>query len=176
LDDPAVLDGLAGLVRKSMVVADSGAKTTRYRMLESLRQYAHERLASSGEEVAVRSRHAERFARVVEGLADDVRGRRQDAAYATLLAELDNIRAAFDWHLAAGDGVMALRLVRILRTFWTEHMPSEGVQRALAAVTVGGNASAAARAGGLPAAAWVGYISGQQGCARPAGGGGAVSP
>jgi predicted ATPase/DNA-binding SARP family transcriptional activator len=168
LDEPAVLDGLARLVRKSMVVADSGAKTTRYRMLESLRQYAHERLASSGEEVAVRSRHAEHFTRLVEDLADDVRGPRQDAAYATLLAELDNIRAAFDWHLAAGDGVMALRLVRILRTFWTEHMPSEGVQRALAAVALGGNASAAARAGGLADAAWIGYISGHQGCARHA--------
>ena len=129
LDEPTVLDGLAGLVRKSMVVAESVAKTTRYRMLESLRRYAHERLASSGEEVAVRTRHAEHFTRLVEGLADDVRGPRQDAAYGTLLTELDNVRAAFDWHLAAGDAVTALRLVRILRTFWTELMPSEGVQR-----------------------------------------------
>jgi predicted ATPase/DNA-binding SARP family transcriptional activator len=168
LDEPTVLDGLARLVRKSMVVAESGAKTTRYRMLESLRQYAHERLASSGEEVVVRSRHAAHFTRLVEGLADDVRGPRQDAAYATVLAELDNIRASFDRHLAAGDAVMALRLVRILRTFWTERMPSEGVQRALAAVALGGDASAAARAGGLADAAWIGYISGHQGCARHA--------
>src|SRR5262249_53287397 len=105
LDDPTVLDGLAGLVRKSMVVAESVETPTRSRMLESLRQYAHERLASSGEEVAVRSRHAEHFTRLVEGLADDVRGPRQDAAYGTLLTELDNIRAAFDWHLAASDAV-----------------------------------------------------------------------
>jgi predicted ATPase/DNA-binding SARP family transcriptional activator len=168
LDEPTVLDGLAGLVRKSMVVAQSEAKTTRYRMLESLRRYAHERLASSGEEVAVRTRHAEHFTRLVESLADDVRGPRQDAAYGTLLAELDNIRAAFDWHLAAGDAVTALRLVRILRTFWTELMPSEGVQRALAAVALGGNASAAARAGGLADAAWIGYVNGREECARHA--------
>ena len=168
LDEPTVLDGLAGLVRKSMVVAESEAKTTRYRMLESLRRYAHERLASSGEEVAVRTRHAEHFTRLVEGLADDVRGPRQDAAYGTLLTELDNVRAAFDWHLAAGDAVTALRLVRILRTFWTELMPSEGVQRALAAVALGGNASAAARAGGLADAAWIGYVSGREECARHA--------
>ena len=168
LDEPTVLDGLAGLVRKSMVVAESEAKSTRYRMLESLRQYARERLASSGEEVAVRSRHAEHFTRLVESLADDVRGPRQDAAYGTLLTELDNIRAAFDWHLAAGDAVTALRLVRILRTFWTELMPSEGVQRALAAVALGGNASAAPRAGGLADAAWIGYVSGREECARHA--------
>jgi len=168
LDDQTVLDGLAGLVRKSMVVAESGAKTTRYQMLESLRRYAHERLASSGEEVAVRARHAEHFTRLVESLADDVRGPRQDAAYGTLLTELDNIRTAFDWHLAAGDAVTALRLVRILRTFWTELMPSEGLQRALAAVALGGNASAAARAGGLADAAWIGYVRGREECARHA--------
>jgi predicted ATPase/DNA-binding SARP family transcriptional activator len=168
LDEPTVLEGLAGLVRKSMVVAESEAKTTRYGMLESLRLYAHERLASSGEEVAVRSRHAEHFTHLVEGLADDVRGSRQDATYATLLTELDNIRAAFDWHLAAGDAVRALRLVRILRTFWTELMPSEGVQRALAAVALGGNASAAARAGGLADAAWIGYVNGREDCVRHA--------
>jgi len=168
LDEPTVLDGLAGLVRKSMVVAEGEAKTTRYRMLESLRRYAHERLASSGEEVAVRSRHAEHFTRLVESVADDVRGPRQDAAYGTLLTELDNIRVAFDWHLSAGDAVTALRLVRILRTFWTELMPSEGVQRALAAVALGGNASAAARAGGLADAAWIGFVSGREEGARHA--------
>ena len=168
LDGPTVLDGLAALVRKSMVVAESEAKTTRYRMLESLRQYAHERLASSGEEVAVRTRHAEHFTRLVQNLADDMRGPRQDAAYATLLTELDNVRAAFDWHLAAGDAVTALRLVRILRTFWTELIPSEGVQRALAAVALGGEASAAARAGGLADAAWIGYVSGREECTRHA--------
>jgi tetratricopeptide (TPR) repeat protein len=168
LDEPTVVDGLAGLVRKSMVVAESVARTTRYRMLESLRQYAHERLASSGEEVAVRNRHAEHFTRLVEDLADDVRGPRQDVAYGTLLTELDNVRAAFDWHLAAGDAVTALRLVRILRTFWTELMPSEGVQRALAAVALGGSASEAARAGGLADAAWIGYVSGREECVRHA--------
>jgi predicted ATPase/DNA-binding SARP family transcriptional activator len=168
LDEPTVLDGLAGLVRKSMVVAESMAKTTRYRMLETLRRYAHERLASSGEEVAVRTRHAEHFTRLVESLADDVRGPHQDAAYGALLTELDNIRAAFDWHLAAGDAVTALRLVRILRTFWTELMPSEGVQRALAAAALGGNASAAAQAGGLADAAWIGYINGREECASHA--------
>jgi tetratricopeptide (TPR) repeat protein len=151
-----------------MVVAESETKTTRYQMLESLRQYAHERLASSAEEVALRTRHAEHFTRLVEDLADDLRGPRQKAAYATLLTELDNIRAAFDWHLAAGNALVALRLVRILRTFWTEHMPSEGVQRALAAVALDDNASAAARAGGLADAAWIGYINGHQGCARHA--------
>jgi predicted ATPase/DNA-binding SARP family transcriptional activator len=165
LDGQTVLDGLAGLVRKSMVVAEGAAQTTRYRMLESLRQYAHERLARSGDEIAVRTRHAEHFTRLVEGLADDVRGPRQDAAYATLLTELDNVRAAFDWHLVAGDAVTPLRLVRILRTFWTELMPSEGVQRALAAVGLGG-ASAAARAGGLADAAWIGYVSGRDECTR----------
>ena len=168
LDERTVLDGLGGLVRKSMVVAEGLAKTTRYRMLVSLRRYARERLAGSNEEVAVRTRHAQYFTRLVESLADDVRGPRQDAAYGTLLTELDNVRAAFDWHLEAGDAVTALRMVRILRTFWTELMPSEGVHRALAAAALAGHASDAARASGLADAAWIGYVSGHEECARHA--------
>jgi predicted ATPase/class 3 adenylate cyclase len=168
LDELTVVNGIASLVRKSMVVAEGTAKTTRYRMLESLRQYAHDRLASSGEEVAVRARHAEHFTRLVEDLADDLRGPRQDAAYTTLLTELDNVRTAFDWHLTVGEAATALRLVRILRTFWTELMPSEGVQRALAAVALGVTAPAAARAGGLADAAWIGYVGGREECVRNA--------
>jgi predicted ATPase/class 3 adenylate cyclase len=166
LDEPTVVDGIASLVRKSMVVAEGMAKTTRYRMLESLRQYAHDRLTSSSEEAAIRSRHADHFTRLVEELADDLRGPRQDAAYAALLTELDNVRAAFDWHLTVGDAATALRLVRLLRTFWTELMPSEGVQRALAAVAIGDTATAAARAGGLADAAWIGYVGGRDECVR----------
>src|SRR5262249_2710663 len=155
LDEPAVLDGLTGLVRKSMAVAESGATTTRYRMLESIRQYAHERLDSSGDEVAVCSRHAEHFTRLVEDLADDVPGPSPGGGYRQPPTQNDNNRAAFRRPPAGGHATTALRLVRILRTFLAQLMPSQGIQRALAAGALGENASEAERAGGLADAAWI---------------------
>ena len=100
-------------------------------------------------------------------LRGDVRGPRQDAAYCTLLTELDNIRAAFDWHLAAGGAVTALRLVRILRTFWTDSCLPRVCARARSSDPWrqrlrGGTA------GGPADAALIGYVTGREDCARHA--------
>ena len=69
IDSDDVLDLLTSLVDKSMVVADTLAEgATRYRLLETLRQYGHERLIESGQENAVCQRHAEYYTELAEQL------------------------------------------------------------------------------------------------------------
>ena len=116
LERLAVLDHLAQLVDKSLVVMDEGGGEARYRLLETIRQYAADRLLDAGETPAVRSRHLDFFCRLAEGAEPRI-----DAADAGFLdaleAELDNLRAAHQWALA-GDAEAALRLAAPLPLFW----------------------------------------------------------
>jgi non-specific serine/threonine protein kinase len=120
----AVLDPLARLVDKSLVVADEQpGGTARYRLLETLRQYAKERLDARGAAAAVRRRHAAYYA----GLAAQTPGYRdrpaaeQGAWYDGLERELDNLRAVLRRAAAAGAPAAAgagLRLALDLVNFW----------------------------------------------------------
>ena len=89
-----ILDQLSLLVDKSLVVADDVRGRTRYRMLETVRQYALNKLDEAGEVYAVRKRHIDYFMALL-----DVLGRRERAGYAQILrrgvTEFDNLRAAF---------------------------------------------------------------------------------
>ncbi len=130
-DDVAEL--LNQLVRKSMVVADeirgAGPTSTRYRFLETLRQYAEEKLVFCAEAEAVRIRHANWHV----GLAEAAQRGMESADYRQwcdrLELELDNLRVALTWSAAqpAGDGQL-LHLAGLLGRFWRdrEHM-HEGI-------------------------------------------------
>ena len=89
----AVLDTVGRLVERSMVVVEPGP-TTRYRMLETLRQYAAERLQASGQAVDVARRHAAYFQSVVEHAEVGLRGHEQRQTLRVLHDEQPNIRAA----------------------------------------------------------------------------------
>lgn len=153
-----ILDLLAGLVRKSMVVVTSTDGVTRYRLLESLRDYGRERLVEAGESDEYGDRCARSFFALVDGLERDISGPGQAAAYATIRSEFDNIRAALEWFIARGRADQALRLVRLLRTYLAEYQPTEGFRWAMDAVAVGDATSPRALAGGLADAAWIGYV------------------
>jgi predicted ATPase/class 3 adenylate cyclase/DNA-binding CsgD family transcriptional regulator len=108
-----VVDLLALLVDKSLVGADEG----RYRMLETVRQYGLEKLGESGEADEVRTRHRDHYLAAVQVLntpAGTGHRRGLDAAD----ADIDNLRAAFDWSLDAGDTECALDLASSLQPFW----------------------------------------------------------
>ena len=90
-DEAAALDLVDLLAGKSLVVAEPAAGGTRYRLLETIRQYAAERLAEAGEAGQARRRHAEAFLRLAE----------QERELPVLLREQDNFRAALDHALAA---------------------------------------------------------------------------
>jgi len=106
-DQAAALDLVDQLASKSLVVAEPAAGGTRYRMLETIRQYAAERLAEAGEAGPARRRHAEAFLRLAE----------EERELPVLLREQDNFRAALGHALDGGDAI-GPRLTRALSGFW----------------------------------------------------------
>jgi predicted ATPase/class 3 adenylate cyclase/DNA-binding CsgD family transcriptional regulator len=111
-----VLDQLTLLVDKSLVVTDEVRGRTQYRLLETVRQYAQEKLSDSGEAVIVRTRHRDYFtakAATLESLAAPDRWRLGAAE-----AAIDNLRAAFAWSRDTGDTEHALALTSMLWPLW----------------------------------------------------------
>jgi predicted ATPase/class 3 adenylate cyclase/DNA-binding CsgD family transcriptional regulator len=120
-----VVDLLTLLVDKSLVVADETEGRTRYRLLETVRQYALEKLGESGEAHAVRTRHRDHFtsmAALLDGPAGSDYGQRVEQTE----TEIDNLRAAFTWSRENGDAELALALTSSLQPLWQPH-PTEGL-------------------------------------------------
>jgi predicted ATPase/class 3 adenylate cyclase len=110
-----VLDALTSLVTKSMIVAETGPDdTTRYQMLETMRQYALEQLDSHGDADEFRRRHAEYYARFATEAGAGIIGRDELQWRPRILAERDNLRAAVYWALDRDDdedSAIALRII-----------------------------------------------------------------
>jgi predicted ATPase/class 3 adenylate cyclase len=132
----ADLDDLQSLVEKSLVRRTDD----RYWMYETIREFALERLDSSGEAPAIRRRHAEHFLMLAEEaephLIRESLGRGSEWQ-TRIEAELDNVRSALDRFEAEGNGERALRMAGAVAWFWEERGPiAEGrrrLERALAA-------------------------------------------
>jgi predicted ATPase/class 3 adenylate cyclase len=101
LDEIDILDLLASLTDKSLVVADTAGEHERYHLLESTRAYALEKLTGAGERERVSRRHGEYF-RAQAQAADDVRTGSTAAWLASVELELDNYRAVLEWALKDG--------------------------------------------------------------------------
>jgi predicted ATPase/class 3 adenylate cyclase len=110
-----VLDLLGRLVDKSLLIAEDRNGATRFRLLETIRQYAQERLEAAGEAEGLRRRHAEHFAAFTAAAGDGMRGREEAAWTQRTLGELDNLRAAVIWAVAVGDADLALRVLAPLQ-------------------------------------------------------------
>jgi predicted ATPase/DNA-binding SARP family transcriptional activator len=113
-----VPDLLMSLVEKSLVVCDTNTDETHYRMLETIREYARERLETSGEAWESRGRHlafyqqlAARVRQHLGGSEDDVWLDRLDRAY-------ENVRAALNWSRESDAPVEGLQMTRDLNSFW----------------------------------------------------------
>ena len=111
VDEADVVDLVAALVDKSMVIAKIDDGTVRYRLLETLRQYGQERLYDAGATEEVRLRHAEWVLAFAEASAEGLWTPDEAAHRTRLKADLDNLRAAHAWALSAGDVELAARLV-----------------------------------------------------------------
>jgi DNA-binding CsgD family transcriptional regulator len=112
-----VLDQLTLLVDKSLLVAENKSGRTRYRLLETVRQYALEKLGESGEAEVVGGRHRDYYTAMAAELdapADSGHARRLEQAE----IEIDNLRGAFAWSLENDDTVPALRLAASLQPLW----------------------------------------------------------
>jgi len=125
----AVMDVLDRLVNKSMVVVTREAPDIRYHMLETIRQYARERLVESSEEVEVRERHLDYFLGLAQSGEIDVVGSEDPAYFKILETELDNLRTALDWSLSGHKNPEdALRLAGTLRFPWYISYQTEGAK------------------------------------------------
>ena len=113
-----VLDVVGRLVERSMVVVEP-ARVTRYRLLETLRQYAAERLTASGDGDRLARRHADHYRTLVSEAEEQLRGHGQRAALTTLREEQPNVRAALGWLSGPrGDLDLALSMAGSLGLFW----------------------------------------------------------
>jgi predicted ATPase/DNA-binding XRE family transcriptional regulator len=113
-----VLDLLAHLVDKSLVILEFPGDTGRYRLLETVRQYGLELLEERGETPIWRQRHASFFLTLAEEAEPKLFGPEQDSWFARLEAEHGNLRAALEWLAAQDEAGQGLRLAGALWRFW----------------------------------------------------------
>jgi tetratricopeptide (TPR) repeat protein len=113
------LDVLASLINKSLVLADESDTGVRYRMLETVREYAREKLQEEGHEESARQQHFAWFLQLAERARQDLYGPAQETVLARWDAELDNMRVALDFARTSAsllDG--HLHLSSTLWPFW----------------------------------------------------------
>ncbi|MFC4591817.1 AfsR/SARP family transcriptional regulator [Sphaerisporangium corydalis] len=130
-----VLGLLPALVDKSLVEVDVSG---RYRMLETIRAYALERLEAAGETTAYRRAHAEHFLALAERAEPRLRAAGQIGWIQRLTAEHDNFNAALRWAIGTGETELAVRLCGTLNWYWWMHYRAEGPIWAEQAVALAG--------------------------------------
>ena len=122
-----VLDLLTSLVDKSLVVVEEDDEHYRYRLLETVRQYARDRLVESGGNEDIRGRHRDYFLATAEEAARNLMGAEQATWLRRLEVEHENLRAGLEWSLIEPGSGTGLRLCGALQRFWmTRGYLSEG--------------------------------------------------
>jgi predicted ATPase len=111
VEPEAVIDLITALVARSLVVADDHESGTRYRLLETIRQYGEERLVELGQSDTLFTRHARFYADLLARLAERSYGPEQLVCAKSAHLERDNIRAALAYAIDTGDAELAVRLI-----------------------------------------------------------------
>jgi len=115
----SALDHLAGLVTKSLVVVDVSGAQPRFRLLDTTRAYAIDKLDSSGERERMARRHAEYYLTLFKRAESEVPARPTAEWIADYAREIDNLRAALDWVFSpGGDGSMGMALTAAAVPLW----------------------------------------------------------
>lgn len=143
-DEYDVLERLTALHDKSLLLVDRDAQAQpRYRMLETVRQYAEERLNEAGESDEARTRHLRYYIALAESAEPELWGRTQARWFATFRHEQENLLAAHAWCAHAMDGgQLALRLVASSWPYWSyTAQPERGYRLAESALGLARGAS-----------------------------------
>jgi predicted ATPase len=111
------LDLLGQLVEKSLIIVEPGEQS-RYRLLETIRQYGEEKLKASGEAAVLRERHRDWYLQLAEQAEPELRGPAQEEWLERLDHEHDDLRAALGWSVETGAATAGLRLGGALAWFW----------------------------------------------------------
>ena len=129
--DHEVLDGLARLVDHSVVWSgEAGTGEPRFAMLETIREYAFERLAGSTDLDELQRRHAEHFRDLAEAAEPQLTRQDRVAWLARLEQEVDNLRASLNWAEATGNVETGIRTAAGIWRFWQQRgRLSEGRDR-----------------------------------------------
>ncbi len=144
------LDLLTRLADKSMLIVGESEEATRYNLLETLREYAREKLDESGESAMFRNRHLDFFLKLVEQAESQLKGPEEMVWFEWLERELDNLRVAFKWALKNRYADLALMLSGKLHWFWVVRGYSREASAWLeSALAESKDASATARAKAL---------------------------
>ena len=119
VDPPGVSRLLARLVSKSLLVEDAqSGEPPSYRLLETIRAYAAEKLEQAGEGAELRTAHAQFYLSLAERAEPELSGPRQEHWLERLEAERADLRAALEWSLSHAQAELALRLAGALVLFW----------------------------------------------------------
>lgn len=121
LPAPLVVDDIANVVAKSLIVADLRDETAQYRLLDTARIYAVDKLRSSGELPEVARRHAEYYRALFEPAEVESESRPQAEWLAVYGRHLDNVRAALDWAFSPeGDRQIGVMLTIVVVPLWVQ--------------------------------------------------------
>ncbi len=119
VEDFEVLDLLSSLVDKSLIMHDERDASSRYRMLETIRDYARQKLGDSGETPLMAERHCEHFFQVAKLVRQGVEGAEQAECLRRMETELDNVRSAMALALSgAVDPVLSVKFAVAMQAFW----------------------------------------------------------
>jgi predicted ATPase len=159
MEETSTLDTLEALVDQGMVTrmghTCGGATKPRFRMLETVREFALERLAAGGDGAATRAAHAEYYLGWVEGIAPDLKeGRHLAPLLDGLEVEHANLRAALEHLIETGDAEASARLAGSLAPFWLFHSHRGEGRRWLARVLALGPGTS------VPPTVWVRAVGG----------------
>jgi predicted ATPase/class 3 adenylate cyclase len=163
-------DGISSLVDKSLLRQEEGpGGEPRFVMLETVHEFAREKLRQSAEAEQIKRVHAEYFLTVAEEAFPELRGPHQLEWLERLEAEHDNMRAALSWALDRKEVESALRLGSALSGFWSvRDYQSEGRRWLGEALAMDGRVSPEVRAMALAGAGWLAMDQGDLGRAKEA--------
>jgi predicted ATPase/class 3 adenylate cyclase len=167
IDQANVLDLLTALVEKSLVAIETSCG--RYRLLETVREYAQDRLNDSGGGDATRAQHLAFYLALAEGARPGLKGSEQATWLARLDAERENLLAAHAWcDRAESGGELGLRLVYGAQPYWLRRGVLESGHRAIAEALARPSAQIRnlLRCKALFAAGWLDYYMGRYASAR----------
>jgi non-specific serine/threonine protein kinase len=150
-----VLDLLTRFVDKSLVLVEERNGEARYRMLDTIQQYAREKALQSGDAARVRERHLGFFMKVAEEAESHLRSAAQLKWLNRLEAEAPNLRAALGWSQASGETEPGLRLAGALFWFWLLRGYTKEGRKWLEGMLSGGSRRSPARAKALWAAGFL---------------------
>ena len=114
-----VLDLVTSLVEKSLVMTDERKQGMRYRMLDTIRDYARERLEQAGDVASISARHCLHYFAFAKAVSNGLKGPEQGSWLARTEAEIDNVRAGIAVALAGGvDPFIAVKYAVAMQGFW----------------------------------------------------------